>query len=74
MIFIWFWSESKKTKLYIYFLSFSIFISLITESSYILSYIINRFIMQFFGISEDLMEMSSNILLFKSIVCYFLFN
>ena len=75
IIFIYFWIQSKKIETWKYILTFSIFISLITEDSHIVAYAVNRYVMQVFGITDVMMN--SNSILFMSIVvvlhCCFMF-
>ncbi len=74
-IFIYFWIESRKIRTWKYLLTFAVFISLVTESSHIIAYATNRYVMQLFGISDVMMN--SNSLLFMPIVvmwhCCFMF-
>ena len=66
VIFIYLWIDSKKLESWKYILTFSIFISFVTEGSHIIAYTSNRYLMQSLGISDFIT--SSNPLLFIPIV------
>lgn len=70
--FIYFFAKLKKIRPWNYVLSLSIFISVAIESSHILSYVICRCFLQFFGINDVMMNYIPLIVMWIVIFCHLL--
>lgn len=70
---IYFFAKLKKLRTWNHILSLSIFISVAIESSHILSYVICRYFLQFFGINDVMMNYIPLIVMCIVIFCHLLF-